>query len=194
MTDRRQFLQTAAVLSAAPLAGHAAFAGAGGSPIALDGIVIDARHQPARDFGARAARFGTPLLTMEGDITGLWQRELLGRWRSRPGALVGLTERPALFLLERLGFDHGLRVAFQAEHASVAGGAGAHRLLRSADTMLESELGAAGADWPAVLAEALVTGQARPVADARPTDAALAAHLGEAPKLHSWIIAPRQAA
>src|SRR5690606_38436251 len=109
VTNRREFLQSAAVLSAAPLAGRAAFAK--GHPSAtLDGVILDERHAAAREFGAHAALLGARTFSIEGDITDLWQNELLKRWRSAPGAIAGLTERPALFLLERLGWEHGLRV------------------------------------------------------------------------------------
>ena len=56
------------------------------------------------------------------------------------------------------------------------------------------QLAAAGANWPAMLANALIDGGHTPVNDFRPTDAGLADYLGEATKLYSWIIAPRKAA
>jgi hypothetical protein len=193
VTSRRKFLQTAAALSAAPLAGRAAFAG-GREPAALDAVIFDSRHAAARDFGARAGLRGAALRAIDGDITDLWQNELVGRWKAAPGAVAGLTERHALFLLERLGWDHGLRVVFEAEHAPDARGYAVHRVVRTADPGLALELKAAGQSWPEVLAEALVAGAEAPARDFRPSSAALAAHLGEATKLYSWIIAPRTAA
>jgi hypothetical protein len=188
-------LQTAAALSAAPLAGRAAFAG-GRAPAALDAVIFDSRYAAARDFGARAGLRGAALRAIEGDITDLWQKELVGRWKAAPAAVAvaGLTERHALFLLERLGWDHGLRVVFEAEHVPDARGYAVHRVVRTADPGLALELEAAGQSWPEVLAEALVAGAEAPARDFRPSSAALAAHLGEAMKLYSWIIAPRTAA
>jgi hypothetical protein len=194
VTNRREFLQTAAALSAAaPLAGRAAFA-PGREPVALDAVIFDQRHAAARDFGARAGALGAPLRLIEGDITNLWQTELLGRWKAAPAAVAGLTERPALFLLERLAWDQGLRVVFEAEHAPAAGGNAAHRVVRTANPRLALELEAAGARWTSVLADALVAGTHTPARDFRPTDAGLAARLGEPTMLYSWIIAPRSAA
>ena len=193
MTNRREFLQTAAALSAAaPLAGRAAFAG-GQAPAPLDAVVVDARHGDARSFAAIAEALGAPLRFIEGDITDLWQNELRKRWQAGAHAVAGLTERPALFLLERLGWDHGLRVVFEAEHETDGRGGAAHRVVRSADPHLGEELAAAGSRWTRVLAHALVASAGAPARDFRPTAAALAAHLGEATKLHSWIIAPRNA-
>lgn len=192
MTNRREFLHTAAALSAAPLVGRAAFAGMHQS-IALETVVFDARHSEARAFGARAGTLGASPRAIEGDITELWLGELLGRWRAAPVAVAGLTERPALFLLERLAWDHGLRVVFEAEHEPDANGRAGHRVVRSADPGLARELEAAGAGWPRALADALIAGNGVPARSFGPTDAALAAHLGEPAKLYSWIIAPRSA-
>ncbi|MGB7215901.1 MAG: hypothetical protein WBE98_12765 [Gammaproteobacteria bacterium] len=192
MTNRREFLQSAAVLSAAPLAGRAAFAK--GHPSAtLDGVILDERHAAAREFGAHAALLGARTFSIEGDITDLWQNELLKRWRSAPGAIAGLTERPALFLLERLGWEHGLRVVFEAEHEPLKRGAAIHRIVRTADPHLHEELEAAGPIWPRALADALVAGNSAPARDFRPTDSAMAARLDEPTKLYSWIIGPRSA-
>jgi hypothetical protein len=193
VTNRRQFLQTAAVLSAAPLAGRAAFA-PGHASTALAAVVVDSRYCEARDFGARAALLGAPLRAIEADITDLWQHELLGRWKASPAAVAGLTERPALFLLERLAWDYGLRVVFEAEHASAGQGVAAHRVVRTADPRLALELEAAGSNWTSILADALVAGTDAAARDFRPTSTGLAARL-DAPTttLYSWIIAPRTA-
>jgi hypothetical protein len=192
VTNRREFLQTAAALSAAaPLAGRAAFAGS--EAAVLDAVVVDARHADAHAFASIADALGAPLRFIEGDITDLWQNELRKRWQDGAHAVAGLTERPALFLLERLAWDHGMRVVFEAEHSPVAGGSVEHRVVRSADPLLGQELAAAGNRWTRVLAHALVASGGAKTRDYRPTSAALAAHLGEATKLHSWIIAPRGA-
>lgn len=191
MTNRREFLQTAAALSAAPLASRAAFADPR-TPLALNAVIYDSRHGAARDFGARAARHGAPVRAIEGDITDLWQRELLSAWKTSPIVVAGLTERPALFLLEQLAWEHGLRVVFEAEHDPAP--RAAHRVVRAADTHLAAELRAAESAWPLALADALLQGRAAPSRHRGPTDAAMAAYIGEPTKLYSWIIAPRAAA
>src|SRR5688500_16549070 len=139
MTNRRQFLQTAAALSAAPFAGRASFAGAH-TPAAFAAVIYDVRHIEACDFGARAKPLGATVREIEGDITDLWQHELLGRWKTAPAAVAGLTERPALFLLERLAWEHGLRVVFEAEHAPDGHGNTVHTIIRSADPQMELSL------------------------------------------------------
>jgi hypothetical protein len=201
VTNRREFLQAAAALSAVPLVGRAAFAGgrdaigrdaSGGNTVALDAIVFDTRHPEARAFSTRADRIGVPLRAIAGDITDLWLHDLRRRLSAEPIAIGGLTERPALFLLERLTWDHGLRVVFEAEHHPDGRGGAAHRLVRAATPGLAPALAGAGRNWPAVLADALIHDTGIATRDFRPTETGLAAHLGESMPLHSWIIAPRQ--
>ncbi|HEY8519272.1 MAG TPA: hypothetical protein VIN61_04270 [Gammaproteobacteria bacterium] len=192
LSNRREFLQTAAALSAASLAGGGALA-AQRERAAWQAVVYDARHAYARDFGARAGFWGAPLRAIEGDVTDLWQHELLRVWKTTPGAIAGLTERPALFLLERLGWEHGLRVVFEAEHRLSPHGEVEHDIVRPADAALARELRAAGARWPGALADLLVAGGLPAARELGPSGAALAAHLREPPTLCSWIIAPRSA-
>lgn len=189
MTNRREFLQAAAVLTSAPLLNRVTFAD-GGTAVALNAVVFDSRHPQACNFAARAGQLGAPVHAIEADITEIWQSELLKRWQTGPAVIVGLTERPALFLLERLAWDHGLRVVFEAEHAPDGA---AHRVLRSGDAGLAGQLAAAGRDWPRVLADSVIAGTDATTRDYRPTDAAMAAYPGAPVTLHSWIIAPRQA-
>lgn len=193
---RRTLLRSAAALSAAPFAPRVVF-GAGAKAAANIEVVSDIRHSAARSFNLRAAYLDTPIAPLrDGDITELWQHYFSVAWKnSRPRALVGLTERPALFLLEQLGWQHGLRVFFQAEHESDGRGKWAHRLLRATGTGLNSQLEAAGKAWPAVLADQLLTAPQEVASkDLTPTGAAMAAYLNEPDKLYSWIIAPRSLA
>lgn len=194
MPTRRTILQSAAVLSATSVAPGVVLADAAArfEPI---GVVYDSHHAESQAFGARASHLGCRTHAIEGDITDLWQAELKTLWGRAPAAIAGLTERPALFLLEQLGWDYGLRVVYQAEHESTASGSAFHAIVRSAHPGLKRELEAAGAMWPAALAGQMLTAP-REVAsnDRTPSGAAMAAWIGEPTKLHSWIIAPRSAA
>lgn len=192
MTSRRKFLQSAAVLSATPLVPGVVFAN-GKKSVSLDALVIDSRYRESRAFGLRAHEWGAPLREIEGDITDLWFRELEARWKSSPAATAGLTERPALFLLERLAWDQGLRVVYEGEHVLDGHGAASHRIDRTADLSLQSKLKAAGPGWSTVLADSLIVGSRVAGRDFSPSGAAMASHAGEPTKLYSWIIAPRSA-
>ena len=194
MPTRRNFLESAAVITAAPLAPRLVFAD-GSRRAANIGVVHDARYREARTFGLRAGQWSAPVRAIEGDITDFWVSELQGRWMSTPVAIAGLTERSALFMLEQLAWDYGLRVVFHAEHDSTGQQTVAHRIVRSADSSLKSQLEAAGAGWPAVLADRMLTEPGRVASrDITPSGAAMAAFLNEPTRLHSWIIAPKTTA
>lgn len=192
MPTRRTILQSAAALTAAPLTPGVVFAG-GTRPAAHMGVLYDHRHREARAFRLRAAQWDAPIAgTQDGDITDLWQNYLSVAWKSKPAALAGLTERPALFLLEQLGWQHGMRVLFLAEHEASGQGRWMHRIVRSSMPALKGQLEAAGIGWPAVLADQLLTAPQEVASkDVTPTGAAMAASLDEPLRLHSWIIAPR---
>lgn len=193
MPSRRRFLQSAAVLSASPLAGNMVFA-SGSDMAAQIGVVVDARYREAREFGSRAGDLGSRVRTIEGDVTPLWQSELRARWHAGEGLFVaGLTERSSLFVFERLAWDYDLRVIFEAEHTPVAAGQFSHVVRRTGDTALQQQLEAAGEAWTMALADSLLTATGAASRDIRPTDAAMAASLNEPVRLHSWIIAPRNA-
>ena len=194
MPTRRSFLESAVAVSAAPLAPGVVFADGKGAAMPM-GAIFDARHRDARVFGLRAEQLGVPVRAIEGDITDLWQDELRGRWRSTHVAIAGLTERPALFMLEQLAWDYGLRVVYQAEHEPQGPGSTIHRVVRSARSGLGRHLDAAGTGWPAVLADQmLISAEQVASGDGTPSGAAMAAFLNEPARLYSWIIAPRPAA
>lgn len=193
MTNRRQFLQTAAALTAAPLAGRTAFASNDSSgQSTADVLILDARHPQARELGLAAANRISALRDIEGDITKLWQSELQKAWSRHQLPVAGLTERPALFLLEHLGWQHGMRVVFEAEHSPQGEGHFSHRVIRSGDHHLEQDLNSAGRHWTGVLAEALLNGDRTISPDVMPSGAAMYEHRGETEKLYSWVIAPRR--
>lgn len=194
MPTRRTILQSAAALSAVPLAPSVVY-GSGTKPAPDIAVLYDHRHAAARGFRLRAAQWHVPVHGMHGDITDLWQNHFRTAWKSNPTPLAGLTERPALFLLEQLGYEHGMRVLFQAEHESSGKGRWTHRILRTSMPGLQRQLEAAGLAWPAVLADQLLTAP-RDVAskEITPTGASMAASLNEPTKLLSWLIAPRSIA
>ena len=105
MMQRRDVLKigTAAIAWAAVPAALRATA----SPPVI-GLVVDRRF-------AEALRTPTPTgawrHVTDGDVTGLWYDRLDHAWRSPGAAIMGLTGDDALFVLERLAWDRGRRVA-----------------------------------------------------------------------------------
>jgi hypothetical protein len=195
MTSRRQFLQIGIAASALPLAPAALRAAE------LDGarrtaalplykVVYDSRFAASLTFARRATAHGASLQPIEGDMTWFWYHDLYHRWRSAPAAIAGLTAHGALFCLERLAWDSGLRVVFRAEHS--ASPTGVEHRLSGPQSMLEAARQAvAQPQWSAGLADVVLqcpNGRLE-IASAR-TDrpGQTAAEDGE--PLYSWVIAP----
>jgi len=193
MANRREFLQAAAAATGATAAAQAGFAADGmltSGPLALHAVIVDRRFPESRAFGERLAGRGAPVRSIDADVTDLWRDELKPLWTRTPEAIAGLTARPALFLLERLAWDHRMRVVFHAEHERLAGGGFAHALLQGGAGFRAADLEAAGAWWIEALAGAL-EGLPSAARTAGPTPAGLAAHLEEIGEpLASWVIAP----
>ncbi len=141
----------------------------------LHAVIFDERFADAVRFGQQAARLGLPVRGLRGDVTDYWYAELHPLWKRQARPLAGLTAYAALFCLERLAWDHGMRVVYRGEHTPLAGG--------EADRI----------DWPAQIASLIALTEARstwsglpPLRRAAETRVLTA---GEQP-LHSWVIAP----
>ena len=116
MINRRQVLQSSLAatsialitgVSLAPL--QAAHAKALGHP-ALYRVLFDQRFAASREFGREAQWRGQNAQGFNGDITNVWYHDLHPRWQQGPVAIAGLTAHGALFCLERLAWDVGMRV------------------------------------------------------------------------------------
>jgi hypothetical protein len=124
MHSRREFLQAGIAASIVPIAmpAHAIVfdtpAAAGIVPPAGEffSIIYDVRFDDAALLASKAERSGLPVTRMTGDITEFWFNELSLKWRQAPVAIAGFTAQGPLFCLERLGWDHGLRVACRGVH------------------------------------------------------------------------------
>ncbi len=142
MLTRRDLLQAGAAISVVPGVLAARLAGATGSQLpagteslseptlalpSFHTVLFDSRFAQAREFGAEGARLQMNVRGFDGDITNVWFRELAPVWRSIANremavatadmAIAGLTQYGALFCLERLAWDAGMRVVYRAEHA-----------------------------------------------------------------------------
>ena len=122
MASRREFLQVGIAALALPISAHAALSPAADAPEAtapvtpLYKVVYDERFPASVAFGTEARRLGLPTHSIRGDITDLWFHDLDAQWKRKPVAVAGLTAQGALFCLERLAWDHGMRVVFRGDH------------------------------------------------------------------------------
>jgi hypothetical protein len=156
-------------------------------------VVFDARFPASASFGTEARSLGLATHSIRGDITDLWFRDLDARWRKSPAAVAGLTAQGAIFCLERLAWDHGMRVVFRGEHHYLPDGSIEHALTGPESVMHQaSGLRDDGDDWGVRLASLLARfpeGQSVPAKTTLRARAAAPAST-ESESLISWVIAP----
>jgi len=137
MLTRREVLIRCGGVAALPLLPHAALgealridAAAPASPVppgpALYRVIVDRRFPLSCAFGAAVARCGVPVQTIAGDVTDAWHRDLAPAWRRQPVPIAGLTAEGAIFCLERLAWDVGMRVTLRGVHTPHVAGGWAH--------------------------------------------------------------------
>jgi hypothetical protein len=200
MASRREFLQAGIAALALPISAHAALSPAAGAPedaiafTPLYKVVFDERFPAGVAFGAEARSLGLPTHSIRGDITDLWFHDLDAQWKKKPAAVAGLTAQGALFCLERLAWDHGMRVVFRGDHQYLPDGSIEHVLtgpegvVRQGANLEQDD----GDDWAVRVlrlvvevpeghstpAKAMIHGRATAPAGAEPEG------------LISWVIAP----
>jgi hypothetical protein len=169
---------------------------AGSSAIAvtpLYKVLFDARFPASVRFGTAARSLGVATHLIRGDITDLWYHDLDARWKKSPVAIAGLTAQGAIFCLERLAWDHGMRVVFRGDHQYLPDGSIEHALVGPESLMHQaSGLRSDGDDWGARLASLVAH---VPEGQSAPAKASLRARAAppagtESESLVSWVIAP----
>jgi hypothetical protein len=124
MASRREFLQAGLAVSLLPVAASAA----GSAPQATEPLVsfykviIDQRFPSSVRFGEEWKARGAAVHAIRGDITDLWFHDLDPQWKKQPVPIAGLTAHGPLFCLERLAWDHGMRVTSRVEQAETDDG------------------------------------------------------------------------
>lgn len=132
--NRRKFLQVSTASSILSFLTGAPFADALSPALPLSAsipiykVIFDARFAQSLLFAQHAQQSGLPVHAIRGDVTALWFHDLDIRWRESPVAISGMTAPNSLFCLERLAWDHGMRVIVRAEH-QVAGNEHGDRLV-----------------------------------------------------------------
>jgi hypothetical protein len=199
MASRREFLQVGIAALALPISAHAALspiAAASNSSVAvtpLYKVVFDERFPLSVAFGAEARSLGLPTHSIRGDITDLWFHELDARWKKSPAAVAGLTAHGALFCLERLAWDHGMRVVFRGDHRYLPDGSIEHALTGPQSVVHQAAgLQDDGDGWATSVASLVAR---CPEGRSVPAKVTIHAHAakprdGESESLISWVLAP----
>src|ERR1700728_1916061 len=112
MASRREFLQAGIAASVLPLAvaGSSMALSERAGPVTFYKVIFDARSPASVAFGDEWKARGAAVHAIRGDITDLWFHDLDPQWKKQPVAIAGLTTHGPLFCLERLAWDHGMRV------------------------------------------------------------------------------------
>ena len=155
MTNRREFIQQGAALSAAPFVlGPAIGTAAPTERMSPALVVFDHQYVESRLFASTLASRGFQVHGISGDVTALWYDDLYHRWAAGPSPIVGLTGASSLFCLEHLAWKVERRVVFRAEHHQIGTDRVEHRVtgpeaLSAPDRIDES--------WPSWSASAVRT-------------------------------------
>jgi hypothetical protein len=104
--------------------------------------------------------------------------------------IAGLTARPALFCLERLAWDHGMRVVYHAEHTRRADNTFAHVARMPVPGLNTAELAAQGDFWSEHVARVLVRLAATSAVARGPSTACTAPARDDTATVFSWMISP----
>lgn len=204
MASRREFLHMGIAALTLPISARVALGAApensAAKPVAdaaipsvpLYKVVYDTRYADSVAFGEEMKRLGANVHAIRGDITDLWYHDLYGQWKDSPAAIAGLTGPGALFCLERLAWDHRMRVVFRADHRYQDGWiehviTGPEEVVRKSSEFANEE-----AAWPVLTANLLAR---FPQERARLQEITLETKhscSGKDPEhLVSWVIAPK---
>jgi hypothetical protein len=157
-------------------------------------FVADESLAEARAAARSARALGAATRFMATDVTPvyLWLDETL---RKAPAAVAGLSTWHAPFLLERLGWDRGLRTIYRGIHRRTGGSSPAHELSGSPAIVerirgIVAGDGIGGRHWAASLGRALAATSPGDVDDRHVLGAQRPPGLDDA-ALVSWLLVPR---
>jgi hypothetical protein len=156
--------------------------------------VFDEKFPESVAFAGEMRRLGVSTDGIAGDMTGLWYSDFHPQWTKKPAAIAGLTAYGPLFCLERLAWDHGMRVVFRGEHRYRPDACIEHVISAPPPALRDTDaLRAAGSNWSAQVARlAIRSGPGRlETSPVIVTPAAGVSARNENEPLFSWVIAPR---
>ena len=118
MTNRREFIKCGLTFSTMSLTGitslQMAVASPEGQMLKLESFVSDLRFMESVSTAQTLASQGVPIMEVSGDLTDLWINQYSRQWKQKPMSLAGVTGSDALFVLETLAPDYGMRVVHKS--------------------------------------------------------------------------------
>lgn len=188
MATRRDFMIAMAAATAGGMTSQAA-SGFTPAPTHLDRFLLDRTHSQAAGFAGRARSAGAQIHEICGDATPLWRRVLDPGIGGKGQSFAGLTCPTALFCLERMAWDRGMRVMFRIDHARDSEGRWRHISAAPISDVMLNKLMADGDGFGRAAFDILVASGAYwgDATNAAPLSGA--SSQATAP-LTSWVIAP----
>lgn len=185
MATRRGFLRGAAVAAATIEFPASAICIGRKLEGPISGLLVDEGIPQSGAVAVYGHIRGIPVYSFRTDPANLW----FGTVRQqveRGGAIAGITSLGALFFLERLGWDSGLRVMLRVDHSDAAGWH--HASAGALPAAMMARLHASGPDFGACAAELFAAGPAiwRDCTHA----ASPFAQQGDGSSPVSWVLAP----
>ncbi len=125
MISRRNVLGLATASLSGSFASVSAWATAAnriGSARGLCRAVFDERYDECLVFARELEYRGAPVSGIRNDVAALWYQDLRPQLRQTPLPIAGLTDRAALFCLEELARDVGMKVLYRIDRTMEQGG------------------------------------------------------------------------
>jgi hypothetical protein len=114
--------------------------------------VFDERFEECLAFASEMNRRGVTTSGIQGDVAKLWYEDLRARLLQAPAPIAGLTDRVALFCLEELARDVGMRVFFRVDHMADKSGHVQHEATGPAPVVEATRTLAAGSRFGQAMA------------------------------------------
>jgi len=163
MLTRREILSTASIVAASTMT-LPRLAVDQTPSLPLYKIIADENFELSTAFAGHAATRGADIHVGASDITSFWFHDLEPLWRHNPRPIAGLTTPEALFCLERLAWDHGMRVITRTEHRMRDEQVIEHSMQSPAEVIGCMDHGCKlGGAWPVAMADALLAHPRVPV-------------------------------
>jgi hypothetical protein len=196
MTSRRGFIQGSVAMATAGALGTVAVSLGSPNLLKPHAVVVDQRFAESVEFGRTLALLGAHTYAMRGDVTDVWYSQLYPLWKTGGAAVAGLTGSGVLFCLERLAWDHGLRVVHRGSHEPFGDDGIQHAMLGAADPgAMQRQTAGRTTPWATALARSIsrMESPCRAVPTGlalRPSCATRRMDPGADSALFSWVIAP----
>jgi hypothetical protein len=192
MINRREVIASGLAVSFLARTSAASLAGAPptGSHEAVAFFAADERFAAARAAARAAASRGAATQSLGADVTALYESLDLA-WRTFPFAVSGLTTTNALFVIERLAWDRGLRTVYRGIHRHAGDGRLEHELL-GPPTLIPRIEERARRNWGGALGRALVEWVPEAAERQQIVSPQMLPDVGGA-TLASWLLMPKSA-